>query len=143
MLGALLNKFKPVANKYNGRRDVLEAMCAAMALGAAADGNVSDDEIANAIDTAKASPILAASFTQSEIETEIDRQLKRVKTMSGRVQLQRELDDCAKMDQNIREDIFLAAYDIVAGDGNIEPKEREALNKIAGRLNVDPKKFDL
>jgi tellurite resistance protein len=41
----------------------------------------------------------------------------------------------------VREDVFLAAVDVAASDGNIEPAERKVLEGIAARLGVNSKNF--
>lgn len=140
--GAITGAVRANVNKYSGNKDFLEAVCAASALVAAADGEIADDEIVAAIDTVKNNPTLSGVYTTTEIETTLDAMLKRCKTMSGRAALMRELDDVALKDQDLRDDVYLAAADIASADGSIEPAEKTVLNKIAGRLGVNASKFE-
>lgn len=128
-------------NQYSGNKDFLEAVCAASAMVAAADGSVSDDEVGSAVDSATGNPVLSKVYSTSEIETCMDTQLKRAKTASGRVGLLRELEDVAKKPQQLREDVFLAALDVASSDGNVSPQEDSVLNRIATTLGVDRKRL--
>lgn len=134
--------------KYGGNKDFLEAVCASSALVAAADGDISDDEISAAVETMKGNKTISGAFTIGEIERTMDDMLKRAKSMSGRASLMRELDDVKRRatgDDGAQqcEDIFLAAADVAASSGGIDAKEQAVLGKIAGRLGVDARKFDL
>lgn len=128
-------------NQYSGNKDFLEAVCAASAMVAAADGSVSDDEVGAAIDSATGNPTLNKIYSVSEIGTCMDAQIKRAKTASGRVGLLRELEDVAKKPQSLREDVFLAALDVAASDGNVSPQEDSVLSRIATTLGVDRKRL--
>jgi tellurite resistance protein len=128
-------------NKYSGNKDFLEAVCAAGAIVAAADGTVEDSEIVACVEMAANNEKLRAAYSQGEIEECMDRMLKRAKTVSGRAGLNRELDDCAKSELTMREDIVLAALDVAMADGSIGPAEKSAIDKIASRLGVNPDKF--
>lgn len=140
--GAVTGALRSNFNKYSGNKDFLEAVCAASALVAAADGEISDEEILAAVESVKNNPTLSGVYSTNEIETTLDVMLKRCKTMSGRAALMRELDDVALKDQDMRDDVYLAAADIAASDGTVEPAEKTVLTKIAGRLGVNPAKFE-
>jgi tellurite resistance protein TerB len=129
------------ANRYGGNKDFLEAVCSASAIVAAADGDISDDEISACIEMCRNNDNLKAAYTQSAIEECMEKQIKRAKTASGRIGLSRELDDVAAKDIQLREDVFLAALDVAAADGDIGVKETAALAKVASRLGVDANKL--
>lgn len=130
-----------LANRYGGNKDFLEAVCSASAIVAAADGSIDDSEIEAAIEMCRSNEALKTAYTQAAIEECIEKQLKRAKSASGRMGLSRELDDVANKDIQLREDVFLAALDVAAADGDIAIKEKEALVKVAQRLGVDANKL--
>jgi tellurite resistance protein TerB len=146
MLGFLKSKIGEARNlaAYGTNKDFLEAVCASIALVAAADGNIADDEVAEAMRVAKGNKTLSTAFGARDIETTLDTMLNRAKGASGRMSLARELEDIKSKDATgtMAEDVYLAALDVAAADGDIGAKEQEALNKIAGRLGIDPKKFE-
>lgn len=125
-------------NKYSGNKDFIEAVCAASALVAAADGTISDDEIETIVTTIGNNPKLLAAYSNSEIEEQARKQLRKASSISGRVGLKRELEDVAGKDIEIREDVFAAALDVANADGDIGQKERAALQNIASILRVNP-----
>ena len=125
-------------NKYSGNKDFIEAVCAASALVAAADGTISDDEIETIVTTISNNPKLSAAYSNSEIEEQARKQLRKASSISGRVGLKRELEDVAGKDIEIREDVFAAALDVATADGDIGQKERAALQNIASILRVNP-----
>lgn len=142
MFGMFKAKADEAAKRVSGKTDVLEGGVAIAFLAAAADGSVSDDELAQAIDSVKQNKLVGGAFTQTQIEEAINKQANRIKTPSGRVALQRELDDLAKYPIETREDIYLIGLDVAYADGSVSPEEKVALDKAAGRLGVDPRKFD-
>jgi tellurite resistance protein TerB len=138
MLAAMKEKLASAMAKVNGRQDFLEAVCAASALVASADGEVSDDEIKNTIKVVTANPRLTKSFKQGAIEKCIDTMLKRAASgRTGRAGLYKEIED-VRGDTAISELVYLAAVDIAETDGNIADKEQSVLTLIAGKLNVSP-----
>lgn len=147
MLNFLKNATAQARNfaQYGSNKDFLEAVCASIALVASADGSVSDDEVQEAVRVATNNKTLTSAFSAREIESTLDAMLNRAKGMSGRMALARELDDVKAKDKTgqMSEDIYLAALDVAAADGDIGAKEQEMLGKIAGRLGVDPKKFEM
>lgn len=143
MLKGFLGAIRGATNKYAGRKDFLEAVCAAAALVAAADGEIEDAEIATTIKTISANPGLAGAFTTREIETTAETMLNRAQAgRTGRMGLYREIEDIAG-DAEMSETVYLTALDVSEADGEIEPQEREVLAKIASLLKVDPKKFEV
>jgi len=136
--GNLKNK----ASKINGRMDALEAVCAACAYVAAADGDVSDDEVATTITTIQNNTILSGAFTTQQIEKCADAMINRARGgRSGRLGLKKEIQDVAN-DHEIAEIVFVAALD-VADHGEIDEKEKKVLIDIAGMLGVNAKDYDL
>ncbi len=122
--------------KFSGRKDFLEAVCAACALVAAADGEISDKEIEAAVKAAQANAMLASAFKAGDIATTMDTMLKRAQSgRVGRMSLLNELKDVAG-DREMCETAYLAAADIADADGKLDPKEEEVLTLIAKTLQV-------
>ncbi len=127
--------------KYSENKDFLEAVCAAVALVAAADGEIEDAEVGAIQRLVKGNDKLSAIYKDHEISEVSTVMLAQAKTVSGKQQLARQLDDI-KGNPQMCEDTYLIAMDIAFADGELEPAEEEILKKIAKRLNVDPSKFD-
>lgn len=144
MFGLFANKAKTLGNKYAGKTDFLEGLTAIAALVAAADRNISDEEVLSAIDTIKANKVVAASFTSSQVETLFDKHISRAKTIPGKLSLRRELDDVAKRGgQEMAEDIFATGLEVAYADGDVSPEEKAVLIDAASRLGVNAKDFGL
>jgi tellurite resistance protein len=147
MFGALKKAFKAgakeVAADYSQNKDYLEAVCAAAALVANADGEIEDAEKAKVAKVIGNHPVLSKFYKQNDIEQVSEQMFKRAKDASGRQQLARELDDIKWRDSGqMAEDVYLVALDVANADGELEPEEEVVLKKIAGRLGVDASKFD-
>jgi len=142
-LKKLAGKVTGSVNKFSGRKDFLEAVCAASALIAAADGDIEDAEVATVLKTIAAHPGLSGAFPTRDIEATADAMLKRAQAgRSGKLGLWKEVEDVAS-DPEMAETIFVTALDIAESDGEIEPAEQTVLNKLAQTLSVDPRKFDV
>lgn len=138
MLAKIKEKLMGSVNGLSGRKDFLEAVCAASALVASADGEVSDKEIETTKKVVTSSPVLVKAFKTREIESCIDTMLKRAASgRTGRAGLYKEIED-VKADGGMAETVYLSAYDIAEADGNIATKEKEVLTQIASRLGVNP-----
>lgn len=134
---------KEVAADYSQNKDYLEAVCAAAALVANADGEIEDSERSKVVRVLASHPVLGKMYQQGVIEQTAEVMFKRAKDASGRQSLARELDDIKGRDNGqMAEDVYLVAVDVAHADGEIEPEEDVVLKKIASRLNVDPSKFD-
>lgn len=133
-----------VKAEYGESKDFLEAVCAAAALVAAADGDIEESERRKVVSLITNHASLGRIYQQRDIETTAETMFKRAKESSGRQQLARELDDIKSRPsgQQMAEDVYLLALDIANADGEVEPEEDVVLKKIAGRLGVDPGKFD-
>lgn len=147
MFGGLKRAFgagaREVAADYSKNRDYLEAVCAAAALVAFADGDLEDTERSKVIKLVTGHPTLGKMYQQTVIENTIDEMFKRAKDGAGRQQLARELNDIKGRPEGAQmaEDVYLIAADVAAADGEVEQKEEEVLKKIATLLGVDPSKF--
>ena len=119
MFGALKKAFgagaKEIKADYSQNKDYLEAVCAASALVAYADGDLEDSERSKVVRTISQHPTLGKMYQQTVIE--------------GR-------------DGSMAEDVYLVALDVAHADGQVEPEEAEVLKKIAARLGVDISKFE-
>lgn len=146
MFGALKKAFgagaKEIKADYSQNKDYLEAVCAASALVAYADGDLEDSERSKVVRTISQHPTLGKMYQQTVIESTVDVMFKRAKDASGRQQLARELDDIKGRDGSMAEDVYLVALDVAHADGQVEPEEAEVLKKIAARLGVDISKFE-
>lgn len=130
-------------NKFSGRLDFLQAVCAASALIAAADGDIEDAEVRATTKTISSNPGLSSAFQLREIENTADQMLKRAQAgRSGKLGLWKEIEDVSS-DPEMAETIFVTALDIAESDGEIEPAEQNVLDKLAQVLSVDPRKFEV
>lgn len=135
-------KLDGAAKRIGGQTDILEACCSSAALLAAADGNISDEEVASAIQTVKNNETLSNAFDARTIETTMDKMLARAKGgFSGRNGLMKEINDIAQKDFEVCETVYLIALDVAHADGEVGEKEQQVLNKIASALKIDPNKY--
>lgn len=148
MFGALKKAFasgaKEIKADYSENKDFLEAVCAASALVAAADGDIEESERRKVVSIITNHSTLSKIYQQNVIEQTADTMFKRAKDSSGRQQLARELDDIKTRANGAQmaEDVYLIALDIANSDGEVEPEEEVVLKKIAARLGIDTSKFD-
>lgn len=138
MFGKLFGKKAEAAvQKFSGRTDFLEAVCAAAALVAAADGEIEDAEIKATVKAVKANKALAAGFDQQTIDQTINRMLERAEGgRVGRMGLWTEVNEVGK-DAELAQAVVLTALDVAEGDGEIEPAEKAVLDKLAKNLGVN------
>lgn len=142
MFAAIKQKLSGGVNKYSGRKDFLEAVCAASALVAAADGDVSDSEVDQTVKAVSSNASLAAAFKPSEIERTADAMLKRAQGgRVGRSGLYKELEDI-NSDHDMAETVLLSALD-VADHGGIDDKEKAVLQQVAQRLGLNLANYDV
>lgn len=148
MFGALKRAMgagaREVKAEYGENKDFLEAVCAAAALVAAADGDIEESERRKVVSIVQNHPTLSKLYQSNVIEQTADTMFKRAKETSGRQLLARELDDIKSRPngQQMAEDAYLIALDIANADGELEPAEEAVLKKLAARLGVDASKFD-
>ncbi|PZQ82713.1 MAG: TerB [Ancylobacter novellus] len=135
---------REVKAEYGENKDFLEAVCAAAALVAAADGDIEESERRKVVSIVQNHPTLSKLYQSNVIEQTADTMFKRAKETSGRQLLARELDDIKSRPngQQMAEDAYLIALDIANADGELEPAEEAVLKKLAARLGVDASKFD-
>lgn len=147
MFGALKKAFKAGAKEvqadYSHNKDYLEAVCAAAALVANADGEIEDSERSKVERVLSSHPVLSKMYQPNIIAQTAETMFKRAKDASGRQALARELDDIkGRDDGKMAEDVYLIALDVANADGELEPQEDAVLKKIAARLGVDPARFE-
>ncbi|HZG29922.1 MAG TPA: TerB family tellurite resistance protein [Ensifer sp.] len=135
---------KEIKAEYGQNKDFLEAVCAACALVAAADGDIEESEKRKVVSIVTGHATLGKLYQQGVIEQTAETMFRRAKDVSGRQQLARELDDIKGRQDGatMAEDVYLIALDIANADGEIEPQEDVVLKKIATRLGVDASKFE-
>ena len=136
MFAALKNKFTGSVAKFSGRKDFLEAVCAASALVAFADGDASDQEVDATVKSITSNAQLSGSFSTREIETTAERMMQRAQGgRVGRNGLYKEIEDITA-DHDMAETVLLTALD-VADNGGIDDKERTVLSEIAKRMSLN------
>lgn len=140
LLSKLRGQFKGSVAKVSGRTDFLEAVCAAAALVAWADGNADDTEIAAAIKAVTSNKELLGAFDSRTIELTADQMFTRAGGgRVGRMGLEKEIKDIAS-DPDIAEIVLVTALD-VADSGGISDEEKAVLGKIAKTLGLDLNKY--
>jgi tellurite resistance protein TerB len=143
MFGKLKEKLTGGASRLNGKTDLLEGICAACVLVGAADGDLSDDEGAVALDRLLNHETLSKAFSGTQIETAFDKQAKRAKSgMSGRLALRREVEEVkAKSSSEDCEMLLVIAIDVAAADGDIGAKEMGVLRTIGQAMGLAPERY--
>ena len=139
MFGKLKEKLSGGAQRMTGRADLLEAVCAACALVAAADGNIEDSEVAQIAKSLSSHPVLSAAFSPREIEAVIDKMLSRAQAgRAGRAGLLKEIEEAkSKSDSNDLEMIVLIALDVADADGDLGDAEKKVVETIGRTLGVN------
>lgn len=134
---------KEINAAYSGNKDFLEAVVAVAALVSYADGELEDSERDAAISVITGHGELGKIYDRALIEQTIDTMFKRAKSYSGRIQLERELEDIKGRPNGVQmaEDAFAVGLDIAHADGGVEPAEQEVLKKIGAKLGIDINKF--
>ncbi|WP_237681877.1 TerB family tellurite resistance protein [Agrobacterium vitis] len=141
IFGKLKAAMSGATNKISGRKDFLEAVAAASALMASADGSVSDDEVLTVLAAAKANPNLKAAFSETDIDNAVNIMLDRAKTgRAGRLSLYKEIEDI-KADPEMSEIALSIALDVADSDGSFSDDEKAVAKTIAGKLNLDLNKY--
>lgn len=135
---------REVAAAYGENKDFLEAVCAGVALVAAADGDIEENERQKAVRILTNHQDLSKLYKQPDIEQTLETMFRRAREASGRQQLAREIDDIKSRPNGAKmaEDVYLVALDIAHADGELEPAEEAVLKKLAARLGVDPSRFE-
>lgn len=138
MFGKLFGKKAEAAvQKFSGRTDFLEAVCAGAALVAAADGEIEDAEVTATVKAVKANKALATGFDPQTIDKTINTMLDRAGGgRVGRAGLRKEIAEVAK-DPEMAEAVVLTMLDVAEADGEVEPAEQKLLESIAKDLGID------
>ena len=143
MFKGLKDRLAGGAKRMSGRTDLLEAVCAAAALVAAADGNVDDSEIDATAKAVSANETLNTAFSPREIEGSIQRMLDRANGgRVGKMGLYKEIEDVAGSAED-GEIVLLTAMDIADADGSVDDAEKAVLEKIAGKLGLKLANYDV
>lgn len=141
MFGLFKGKAADAVNRFSGQTDFLEAVCAAAALIAAADGEIEDKEVEATKKAVMANKALSAGFDGRTIDTTIDRMLDRAGGgRMGRIGLWTEIEEAAKKPE-MAEAILCAALDVSDSDGEVEPQEQVVLERLAKTLRLDLAKY--
>jgi tellurite resistance protein len=141
---SFFKKFIDQANKtlvsYTGDKAFLNGVASAAANVTAADGSIDDNEIDAAISGMQANPIVAASYTSSQIEEAFTAALTRAKTRAGRLDNKRAIEALVTRDVSVRQDVFMIAAD-TADQGGIGDQEKVVLLDIGKLINLDAEKL--
>lgn len=139
----LFTKAKEMLNKsinpeYANNKDFLEAVAAAAAFVASADGDISPDEKTTTIDQLTSHPTLGKLYSTNDIRDTADKMFNRAASSMGRMQLTRELDDIRNKPNagQMAEDVFWVAVDVANSDGDVSEAEQKVLDKLQARLGV-------
>lgn len=138
MFGKLFGrKAEAAVQKFSGRTDFLEAVCAGAALVAAADGEIEDAEVTATVKAVKANKALQAGFDPQTIDKTINVMLDRAGGgRVGRAGLRKEIMEVSK-DPEMSEAVILTMLDVAEADGEVEPAEQKLLESIAKDLGID------
>lgn len=130
------NAAKDAFTKVSGQKDVLEAMCAACALTAAAEGGIDPAEEDKAIVVIQKK--LGATFSEAEIEREFKKRSEQTRTRSGKADLRTEIEQVTRRDNDgaIGRSIIYLCLD-VADEGGISPAEKAVMVQLSSICNVD------
>lgn len=139
---SFFGKFVKTAKQVQNR-NVLEAIIAASLLVAAADGDVSDDEVKTLNDLLENNDLLKA-FKKTEITQIVDRytSVLRAGFRVGKVKMLREIVDIAD-NADHAEEVFVTALTIAEADGDIDPKELVILKEIGRTLGINLANYEL
>lgn len=141
MLASLKKMLGDKVKSFSGNKDFLEAVCAAAALVASADGKIDDSEIEATVKAIQANATLSNNFNSREIEKTAQEMLQRAAGgRVGRSGLLREIEEIQK-DADMAEAVMLSAIDIAEADGTVDPEELKVMEKIAGILGQDLSKI--
>ena len=130
------NAAKDAFTKVSGQKDVLEAMCAACARTAAAEGGIDSAEEDKAIIVIQKK--LGATFSEAEIEREFKKRAQQTATRSGKADLMTEIEQVIRRDNDgaIGKSILYLCLD-VADEGGISADEEKVMRQIAATCKVD------
>lgn len=140
MLGNLKDKLLKSMNVLSGNKDALEAVCAAAALVATADGEISDKEIDSTKQAIASNPNLSKAYKVADIERCADAMFSRAKGRMGRHGLFKEIEQIS-VNHDMAEAVFISAMDVAETDGNVGTEEKKALQEIARRLGLNPNNY--
>lgn len=123
-------------------RDLMQGICGAALLIAAADGEIEPSEIAKLEATIRALPAL--QHFGAEISQTVQRFTDQLNAgfLLGKTQIMREIRDC-KHSQQEAEDIFVVALTIAQADGEVDDKEQAVMVQIARELGINPRDYGL
>jgi len=141
MFAAFKKLVGDTSNKFARDKNYLEAVLAAAALIAIADGEIEESEEVALLKAVSANAVLSSAWSAREIEQLAQKMLDRAKGgRMGQNGLYQEIEDIAS-NPDMAEAVLLMALDVSEGDGQIEPQEKVVLEKIAGRLNLNLNKY--
>lgn len=145
MFGKFLGKKSAEAKaelKKIENRDLMQGICGAALLIAAADGEIEASE------TAKLEAVIRSLPAMAHFGAEISQTVQRFTDqlnagfLLGKTQIMREIRDCKHSAQD-GEDIFVVALTIAQADGEVDEKEMAVMVQIARELGINPRDYGL
>lgn len=137
MLGFLKKKFG-AANaelKKVENRDLMEAIVAGSLLVAAADGDISEDELVSL------EKLISSNDALTHFGGEINKTINKFETMLdagpriGKMKILKEISDIKNVPEEA-EEVFLTMLTIAEADGEIDEKEMAILKEVGGKLGI-------
>lgn len=130
------DKLTASIKKMDGRLDALQAVCAAGAYVAGAEGGVDEGEAAALINVCKNNELLSAAFSSDQIEqVSTSMLLKANGGFSGKLGLKKEIQDISH-DGEMAVTVLAAAVDVAMADGSVGQAEYKALEEVATMLKI-------
>lgn len=145
MLGKFFGKKSAEAKaelKKIENRDLMQAICGAALLIAAADGEIEASETAKLEAVIRSLPAMA--HFGSEISQTVQRFTDQLNAgfLLGKTQIMREIKECKHSAQD-GEDIFVVALTIAQADGEVDEKEMAVMAQIGRELGINPRDYGL
>lgn len=144
MFGKMKEMLAGAGSKLSGKTDLLEAIAAGGILVAAADGDMSSDEVSVLLETLKAHETLSTAFSEAVIDAPVQKMINRASPnaagkigMVGKMNLEKEVRE-AKAKSSSDEMMLMMAIlcDVAGASGEIEPAEKTVINKISNSLGL-------
>lgn len=143
---AFTSGVKELNKEYGKTNDFLKGVTASCALVIYADGTAEESEKKKAMDVLTGHTQLSSLYPRAAIESALSSALSHAQTASGKQELARQLDAILVLQNGhqMAEDVYLVAVDCASANSRNEVGDQEqvVLDKLAKRLNVDPKKFE-
>lgn len=121
-----------------GNKDFLEGVCAGIALVAAADGDIEEEEKKMALKAVTGHAVLGKLYKEAQITECLTTMFNVAGTASGKLRLNREIAEVKDRlnDRAALEDIIAIMADVSSSDGEFEEKEMKIIASVATKLGL-------